>query len=207
MSGFFSGSSSSRRYPNLNMRGKHYKKKGLFGMIPGMGSFSGSDSYSGYGGYPNQGYPNQGYPNQGYPNQNYGNQGYPDQGYAGQDDRLIMVLMPVLPKHPGTKSFQYNFFSCRIVRKKTDTVAPFSDTGRYGVLSDLSSPDEQAHLCTGVPQSGQNFAPAGRGFPQFAQKAAEPAAIFSPQDRQNFDPAGTDAPHFGQTVCPPTGFC
>lgn len=84
MSGFFSGSSSSRRYPNLNMRGKHYKKKGLFGMIPGMGSFSGSDSYSGYGGYPNQGYPNQGYPNQGYPNQNYGNQGYPDQGYAGQ---------------------------------------------------------------------------------------------------------------------------
>ena len=62
MSGFFSGSGSSRRYPNPNMRGKHYKKKGLFGMIPGMGSFSGSGSYSGYGGYPNQGYPSQGYP-------------------------------------------------------------------------------------------------------------------------------------------------
>ena len=80
MSGFFSGSSSSRRYPNLNMRGKHYKKKGLFGMIPGMGSFSGSDSYSGYGGYPNQGYPNQGYPNQGYPNQG----GYQQNPVGGQ---------------------------------------------------------------------------------------------------------------------------
>ena len=70
MSGFFSGSSSRRRYPNPNMGGKHYRKKGLFGMIPGMGSFSGSGSYSGYG-YPNQGYSNQGYPNQGYPNPNY----------------------------------------------------------------------------------------------------------------------------------------
>ena len=59
MSGFFSGSDSRRRYPNPNMGGRHYKKKGLFGMIPGMGSFSGSGSYSGYGGYPNQGYPNQ----------------------------------------------------------------------------------------------------------------------------------------------------
>ena len=66
MSGFFSGSSSRRRYPNPNMGGKHYRKKGLFGMIPGMGSFSGSGSYSGYG-YVNQGYPNQGYPNQPYP--------------------------------------------------------------------------------------------------------------------------------------------
>ena len=74
MSGFFSGSSSRRRYPNPNMGGKHYRKKGLFGMIPGMGSFSGSGSYSGYG-YPNQGYSNQGYPNQGYPNQNYRDQG------------------------------------------------------------------------------------------------------------------------------------
>ena len=74
MSGFFSGSSSRRRYPNPNMGGKHYRKKGLFGMIPGMGSFSGSGSYSGYG-YPNQGYSNQGYPNQGYPNPNYWDQG------------------------------------------------------------------------------------------------------------------------------------
>ena len=41
MSGFFSGSDSRRRYPNPNMGGRHYKKKGLFGMIPGMGSFSG----------------------------------------------------------------------------------------------------------------------------------------------------------------------
>lgn len=49
MSGFFSGSSSKRRYPNLNMGGRHYKKKGLFGMIQGMGSFSGSDRYSAYG--------------------------------------------------------------------------------------------------------------------------------------------------------------
>ena len=77
MSGFFSGSSSRRRYPNPNMGGKHYRKKGLFGMIPGMGSFSDSGSYSGYG-YVNQGYPNQGYPNQGYPNQ-----GYPDPGQGG----------------------------------------------------------------------------------------------------------------------------
>lgn len=30
-------------------------------MIPGMGSLSGSDSYSRYGRYSNQGYPNQGY--------------------------------------------------------------------------------------------------------------------------------------------------
>lgn len=81
MSGFFSGSDSRRRYPNPNMGGRHYKKKGLFGMIPGMGSFSGSGS-SGYGGYPNYGYSNQGYPNQGHPNQGYSNQGYPNQtGY------------------------------------------------------------------------------------------------------------------------------
>ena len=69
MSGFFSGSGSRCRYPNPNMRGKHYKKKGLFGMIPGMGSFSGSGSYSGYGAYPNQGYPSQGYPGRGYAGQ------------------------------------------------------------------------------------------------------------------------------------------
>ena len=119
---------------------------------------------------------------------------------TGQDDRLIMVLLPVLPEHPGTKSFQDNRFSCRIMRKKADTVAPFADAGRYGVLSDLSARDNRTHLCAGVPHSGQNFAPAGRGFPQFAQKAAVPAAIFSPQDRQNFDPSGIDAPHFGQTV-------
>ena len=39
MSGFFSRSSSRRRYPNPNMGGGHYKKKGLFGMMPGLGSF------------------------------------------------------------------------------------------------------------------------------------------------------------------------
>ena len=54
MSGFFSGSSSRRRYPDPNMGGRHYKKKGLFGMIPGLGSFSGSGSSRGYGRYPNQ---------------------------------------------------------------------------------------------------------------------------------------------------------
>lgn len=83
MSGFFSGSSSRRRYPDPNMGGRHYKKKGLFGMIPGMGSFSGSGSYSGYG-YPNQGYPNRGYPNQGYPDQGYPNQGYQQNPSGGQ---------------------------------------------------------------------------------------------------------------------------
>lgn len=61
MSGFFSRSSSKRRYPDPNMGGRHYKKKGMFGMIPGMGSFSGSGSYSGYDGHRNQGYLNQGY--------------------------------------------------------------------------------------------------------------------------------------------------
>lgn len=91
MSGFFSGSSSRRRYPDPNMGGRHYKKKGLFGMIPGLGSFSGSGSSRRYGGYPNQGYPNQGYPNQGYPNQGYqqnpaGGQGtfQPNMPAAGQ---------------------------------------------------------------------------------------------------------------------------
>ena len=68
MSGFFSFSSSRRRYPNPNMGGAHYRKKGLFGLISGFGSFSGSGSYGAYGGYPNQGYPGQGYPGQNYPN-------------------------------------------------------------------------------------------------------------------------------------------
>ena len=85
MSGFFSGSGSRRRYPNPNMRGKHYKKKGLFGMIPGMGSFSGSGSYSGYGGYPNQGYPSQGYPGRGYAGQQQMNpSGYQQNPVSGQ---------------------------------------------------------------------------------------------------------------------------
>ena len=57
---------------------------------------------------------------------------------------------------------------------------------------------EKDHFPAGVPHSGQNFAPAGIGFPQFVQKAAE--AIFAPQERQNFDPAGTEAPQFGQTA-------
>ena len=85
MGGFFSRSSSKRRYPDPNMGGTHYKKKGLFGMLSGLGSsFSGSGSYKRYGGYPNQGYPNQNYGGQGYPNQNYGGQGYPNQNYGGQ---------------------------------------------------------------------------------------------------------------------------
>lgn len=72
MSGFFSGSGSRRRYPDPNRGGRHYKKKGLFGMIPGMGSFSGSGSYSGYPGqrYPDQRYPGQGYADQRYPDMN-----------------------------------------------------------------------------------------------------------------------------------------
>lgn len=71
MSGFFSHSSSRRRYPNPNMGGTHYRKKGLFGMLSGLGSGFSSRSYDGYNGhgYPNQGYPNQGYADQGYPNQ------------------------------------------------------------------------------------------------------------------------------------------
>lgn len=65
------------------MGGAHYRRKGLFGMLSGLGSgFSSRSSRGHYGqGYPNQGYPNQGYPNQGYPNQGYPNQGYPNQGY------------------------------------------------------------------------------------------------------------------------------
>ena len=64
MSGFFSHSSSRRRYPDPNMGGAHYRRKGLFGMLSGLGSgFSSRSSRGHYG----QGYPNQGYPNQGYP--------------------------------------------------------------------------------------------------------------------------------------------
>ena len=59
---------------------------------------------------------------------------------------------------------------------------------------------EEDHFPAGVPHSGQNLAPDGSGFPQFAQKAAD--AIFSPQERQNFDPAGTEAPQRGQTEAP-----
>lgn len=80
MSGFFSRSSSRRRYPDPNMGGAHYRRKGLFGMLSGLGSgFSSRSSRGHYG----QGYPNQGYPNQGYPNQGYPNQGYPDPGQGG----------------------------------------------------------------------------------------------------------------------------
>ena len=56
MSGFFSRSSSRRRYPDPNMRGTHYRKKGLFGMFSGLGSGSGSWSSRGYR---RQGYPDQ----------------------------------------------------------------------------------------------------------------------------------------------------
>ena len=67
MSGFFSHSSSRRRYPDPNMGGAHYRRKGLFGMLSGLGSgFSSRSSRGHYGqGYPNQGYPNQGYPDPG----------------------------------------------------------------------------------------------------------------------------------------------
>ena len=54
-------------------------------MIPGLGSFSGSGSYSGYRGYPNQNYGNQGYPNQNYGGQGWPNQNYPDQGSYAQN--------------------------------------------------------------------------------------------------------------------------
>ena len=40
MSGFFSHSSSRRRYPDPNMGGAHYRRKGLFGMLSGLGSGS-----------------------------------------------------------------------------------------------------------------------------------------------------------------------
>ena len=69
MSGFFSRSSSNRRYPDPNRGGSHYRKKGLFGILSGFGGSFGSRSsrgYRGYGGYPGQGYPDQGYPGQGY---------------------------------------------------------------------------------------------------------------------------------------------
>ena len=69
MSGFFSRSSSNRRYPDPNRGGSHYRKKGLFGILSGFGGSFGSRSsrgYKGYGGYPGQGYPDQGYPGQGY---------------------------------------------------------------------------------------------------------------------------------------------
>ena len=42
MGGFFSRSSSSRRYPHPDQGGNYYKKKGLFGMMGGFGSFSSS---------------------------------------------------------------------------------------------------------------------------------------------------------------------
>lgn len=62
MSGFFSHSSSRRRYPDPNMGGAHYRRKGLFGMLSGLGSgFSSRSSRGHYG----QGYPNQGYPDPG----------------------------------------------------------------------------------------------------------------------------------------------
>lgn len=67
MSGFFSDSSSRRRYPDPNMGGRHYRKKGLFGMFSGFGSFSCSGSSGRYGGYPNHGYPGAGYPIQKHP--------------------------------------------------------------------------------------------------------------------------------------------
>lgn len=84
MSGFYSRSSSRRRYPDPNMGGKHYKKKGLFGMFSGFGSFSGSGSSGRYGAYPNQGYSGTGYPGQGYPGAGYSGQNYPNRGWQGQ---------------------------------------------------------------------------------------------------------------------------
>ena len=98
MSGFFSGSSSRRRYPDPNMGGRHYKKKGLFGMIPGMGSFSGSGSYSGYG-YPNQGYPGAGYSGQNYPNQ--GRQGQTQAGYQQHRSDGQASFQPNTPTASG----------------------------------------------------------------------------------------------------------
>lgn len=60
MSGFFSHSSSKRRYPNPNMGGAYYRKKGLFGMLSVFGSSSGSDFHrASRHRNPNQGYPGQ----------------------------------------------------------------------------------------------------------------------------------------------------
>ena len=62
MGGFFSRSSSRRRYPDPYQGGRHYKKKGLFGMLSGFGGSFGSGSRSGrnryggaYNGYQGQG--------------------------------------------------------------------------------------------------------------------------------------------------------
>ena len=103
MSGFFSHSSSRRRYPNPNMGGTHYRKKGLFGMLSGLGSGFSSRSYDGYNGhgYPNQGYPNQGYANQGYPNQGYANQGYPNQSSSQAGTGSPSAFQPTSPAAAG----------------------------------------------------------------------------------------------------------
>lgn len=66
MSGFFS--SSRRRYPNQYQGGRHYRRKGLFGMF---GSMSSSNRGYGHVAYPQQGYPTQQYPHQSYPQQTH----------------------------------------------------------------------------------------------------------------------------------------
>lgn len=48
MSGFFSDSGRRRHYPNKDMGNRHYKKRGLMGMLKGFGSFSGSSYSRGY---------------------------------------------------------------------------------------------------------------------------------------------------------------
>ena len=67
-------------------------------------------------------------------------QQFRDSGMAepGQDDRLMMVVRPVLLPHTAAEPFQDNFLSLRVTGKKTDTVAPSANTGRHGVISDFS---------------------------------------------------------------------
>ena len=58
-----------------------------------------------------------------------------------------------------------------------------------------SLPQEHFHSFTGafMPHSGQNFVPAGIGFPQLVQKAS--VACLAPHSGQNFAPAAICAPH------------
>ena len=49
-----------------------------------------------------------------------------------------------------------------------------------------------------APHSGQNFVPAGIGFPQLVQKAS--VTCLAPHSGQNFAPAAICAPHALQTA-------
>lgn len=147
MSGFYSRSSSRRRYPDPNMGGKHYKKKGLFGMFPGFGSFSGSGSSGRYGGYPNQGYPGAGYSGQNYPNQ--GRQGQTQAGYQQHRSDGQASFQPntptasgqiICPKcgtavPTGSKFCRSAVRKCRLVRRYALNAANCCRRGRSSAWS------------------------------------------------------------------------